>query len=142
MTKFSRTCEKTASGLKNIKTTTGVKLPKLVVNSFSGDPLEWVTFMETFEVAVHTNEHLTEIEKFTYLQGYLKGVAAQSIKGFYFFIHMCFHERSNFIGCTGCIRKVVYKFVTFFYSEKRLSENHDFRQWKSIYCRHNANICC
>ena len=67
LTKFSITCEKTDSRLNNIKTTTGVKLPKLVVKSFSGEPLEWVTFMETFEVAVHTNEHYRnrEIHVFT-----------------------------------------------------------------------------
>ena len=60
----------------------GVKLPKFEIKRFSGDPLEWETFKETFETAIEHNRNLTKIEKFTYLRGYLEGTALQAIDGF------------------------------------------------------------
>ena len=61
---------------------TGVKLPKFMLKKFTGDPLEWKTFQETYEAAIGQNESLSEVEKFTYLRGYLQGTAFQAIKGF------------------------------------------------------------
>ena len=49
---------------------------------FSGDPLEWETFNDTFETAIEHNRNLTKIEKFTCLRGYLEGTALQAIDGF------------------------------------------------------------
>ena len=55
--------------LSSSKLKTGVKLPKLVMKTFSGDPLEWMTFKETFEATVDSNDNISDIEKFTYLSG-------------------------------------------------------------------------
>ena len=49
----------------------GVNLPKIVLKTCSGDPLDWKSFNETFEAAVHSNEGITNIEKFTYWKTYL-----------------------------------------------------------------------
>ena len=57
---------------------TGVKLPKVILKKFTGDPLEWKTFQETYEAAIEQNE----VEKFTYLRRYLQGIAFQAIEGF------------------------------------------------------------
>ena len=78
--KFEKTQD--SISLSSSKLKTGVKLPKLVVKTFSGDPLEWVTFKETFEATVDSNINLSDIEKFTYLQGFLIDAAGQCIKGF------------------------------------------------------------
>ena len=43
--------------------------------------MEWIPFWEAFENSVH-NSALTDIQKMTYLKGYLKGEALVSIKGF------------------------------------------------------------
>ena len=61
---------------------TGVKLPKIKIKKFEGDITEWKSFLDTFEAAVDTKDDLTKIEKFTYLKGYLGGIALQSIEGF------------------------------------------------------------
>ena len=61
---------------------TGVKVPKFTLKNFTGDPLEWKTFQETYEAALGENESLSEIEKFTYLRGYLQGKTNQAIEGF------------------------------------------------------------
>ena len=61
---------------------TGVKLPKVILKKFTGDPLEWKTFQETYEAAIGQNESLSEVEKFTYLRRYLQRIAFQAIEGF------------------------------------------------------------
>ena len=61
---------------------TGVKLPKGILKKFTGDPLEWKTFQETYEATIGQNESLSEVEKFTYLRRYLQGIAFQAIEGF------------------------------------------------------------
>ena len=52
------------------------------MKTFSGDPLDWKSFKETSEAAVHNNESITNIEKFTYLKIYLDKSALQAIEGF------------------------------------------------------------
>ena len=59
----------------------GVKLSKITLKSFSGNPLDWKSFKGTFEVAVHNNESITNIEKFTYLKTDLDKSALQAIEG-------------------------------------------------------------
>lgn len=61
---------------------TGVKLPKIVIKEFSGDATEWKSFLDHFTAAVDSKDSLTNIEKFTYLKGLLKGTALQAIEGF------------------------------------------------------------
>ena len=60
----------------------GVKLPKIVLRKFSGDPLDWKSFKEIFEAAVHSSDSISNIEKFTNLKTYLDKSALQAIEGF------------------------------------------------------------
>ena len=61
---------------------TGVKLPKLTIKSFNGDPVNWKNFIESFEAAVDSKDSLSNVEQFTYLKGYLSNLALQCIEGF------------------------------------------------------------
>ena len=56
----------------------GVKLPRIVLRKSSGDPLDWKSFKETFEAAVHSSDSISNIEKFTYLKTYLDKSALQA----------------------------------------------------------------
>ena len=60
----------------------GVKLPKIVLRKFSGDPLGWKSFKETFEAAVHGSDSISNIEKFTYLKTYLDKSVLPAIEAF------------------------------------------------------------
>ena len=60
----------------------GVKLPRIVLRKSSGDPLDWKSFKETFEAAVHSSDSISNIEKFTYLKTYLDKSSLQAIEGF------------------------------------------------------------
>ena len=57
------------------------KLPKLSLPTFSGDPVAWTTFWESFSSAIHQNADLNDIEKFQYLQSLLQKSAADAICG-------------------------------------------------------------
>ena len=43
------------------------RLPKLTLPTFSGDPLTWQTFRDSFHAAIHANTSLSGIQKFNYL---------------------------------------------------------------------------
>ncbi|GBO41698.1 hypothetical protein AVEN_214366-1 [Araneus ventricosus] len=64
------------------KTESNVKLPQITICTFNGDCSEWLNFYNSFEVAIHNNESLSKIEKFTYLKSYLRGTALTAISGF------------------------------------------------------------
>ena len=59
----------------------GVKLPKITIKSFDGDAMFWNVFIESFDVTIHERTDLSPIEKFTYLRGFLKGDALETIQG-------------------------------------------------------------
>ena len=65
-------------------TTTGtikVKLPKLSIQPFSGDIIDWTSFWDSYEATVHSNTSLSGIEKFSYLRSRLRGPALEAILG-------------------------------------------------------------
>lgn len=59
-----------------------IKLPKIVIKPFSGDPKSWTEFWNSFESTIDKNDLLSQIEKFTYLKSYLTGTALNTISGF------------------------------------------------------------
>ena len=66
----------------HICTSTRVKLPKLEVRKFSGKIQDWHEFWDSFESAIHKNESLSDVDKFTYLRGLVEQPAKSSIAGF------------------------------------------------------------
>jgi len=62
-------------------TTARVKLPKISLPHFRGNLMRWPAFWDSFNSAVHTNDQLSEIDKFNYLRSLLEGVAYDAIAG-------------------------------------------------------------
>ena len=62
--------------------TARVKLPKLEVRKFSGRLEHWQEFWDCYESAIHRNEGLSDVDKFSYLRGLLKEPARSAIAGF------------------------------------------------------------
>ena len=60
---------------------TQAKLPKLTLKKYNGDPLQYQTFWDSFESAVHNNAALDDISKFNYLKGLLEGRASLVVQG-------------------------------------------------------------
>ena len=57
------------------------KLPKLQLPRFNGDIVNFFSFWESFNAAVHENTNIPTITKFIYLKSYLDGQAARAIEG-------------------------------------------------------------
>ena len=57
------------------------KLPKIELPVFSGDPLKWQGFWDQFDISIHQNESLSDIDRFNYLKKYLSGPALGTISG-------------------------------------------------------------
>ena len=58
------------------------RLPKLTLPTFGGNPLQFQTFWDSFEAAVHNNDNLTGVQKFHYLRAQLLGDASHVIDNF------------------------------------------------------------
>ena len=58
-----------------------MKLPKLTLRKFSGDPTAWTPFWDSYESAIHRNPDLSDIDKFNYLQSLVEHSAAEAIAG-------------------------------------------------------------
>ena len=58
-----------------------VKLPKITLKSFSGNPIEWLSFWDSFQVPVDKNSDVSGVDKMNYLSRLLKGEAARVIQG-------------------------------------------------------------
>ena len=53
-----------------------IQLPEFV-----GDPLMWQCFWDQYQVSIHSKDNISDIDKFNYLKGCLKGEAIAAICG-------------------------------------------------------------
>ena len=58
-----------------------LKLPDLNIKHFSGNRLEFQSFLHSFNAAIHENDNIPPIAKFNYLKSFLKGPAVGCISG-------------------------------------------------------------
>uniref|UniRef100_A0ABM0M2K9 Uncharacterized protein LOC102805799 n=1 Tax=Saccoglossus kowalevskii TaxID=10224 RepID=A0ABM0M2K9_SACKO len=58
-----------------------IALPKLQLQTFDGNTLEWVSFFDLFKSSIHEDTSLDNIQKFTYLRSLLTGKASHTISG-------------------------------------------------------------
>ena len=59
-----------------------MRLPKLKVRKFTGKIHEWTEFWDSFNSAIHENESLSNVDRFTYLRGLVEEPAKSAIAGF------------------------------------------------------------
>ncbi|VDM22446.1 unnamed protein product [Wuchereria bancrofti] len=57
-----------------------VKLPRLALKNFDGNPKQWREFWSGFEAAVH-QQNLADVQKLTYLLSCLRGTALNAVEG-------------------------------------------------------------
>ena len=74
----SETAVTTRPSVSTIK----VKLPKLSLPYFDGNPTQWTAYWDSFKSTIHNHPELSKVDKLKYLQTSLTGDAAQTISGF------------------------------------------------------------
>ena len=57
------------------------KLPELEFPVFKGNPLEWQSFYDQFNISFRQNKTLSDIDRFNYVTRYLAGQALATISG-------------------------------------------------------------
>ena len=60
---------------------TKAKLPKITHPRFSGDPVRWMSFWDSYQSAVHLSSELTDVDRFNYLWSLLDHSAYDAIAG-------------------------------------------------------------
>ena len=63
----------------SVSRTDNIKLPKLELPTFDGEPLSWPLFWEHFSVAIDQNSRLSDEEKLAYLRSAMKSPLAIQI---------------------------------------------------------------
>lgn len=56
-------------------------MPKLNLPIFTGDIVDWMTFWDSYDAAVHSNSSLSDVEKFMYLKTLVDKTAREAIAG-------------------------------------------------------------
>ena len=57
------------------------RLPKIQLPKFLGDLLAWQGFWDQYQVAIHNNMRVSDIDRFNYLKGCLKGESLSAVSG-------------------------------------------------------------
>ena len=68
-----------SSSSTSVSRTDNIKLPKLDLPTFDGEPLSWPLLWECFSVAINQNSRLSDKEKLAYLQSAMKSPLAKQI---------------------------------------------------------------
>ena len=58
-----------------------VRLPKIALPRFGGDPVKWTSFWDSYQSAVHLNSALSDVDKFNYLRSLLDHTAFDAVAG-------------------------------------------------------------
>ena len=69
------------SGNDGAANSTSTRLPKLQLTHFKGDVTKWRSFWDCFKAAVHSNQAISKIDMYNYLNSLLEGPAARAIQG-------------------------------------------------------------
>ncbi|GFW51672.1 uncharacterized protein TNCV_1186041 [Trichonephila clavipes] len=70
------------SSVNSNKNVNSVRLPKLQIDKYFGDPCLWFEFWNKFQNSIDKNETLTKVGKFSYLKSLLGGAAGNVVNGF------------------------------------------------------------
>ncbi|GFY45995.1 reverse transcriptase domain-containing protein [Trichonephila inaurata madagascariensis] len=70
------------SSVSSNRNVNSVRLPKLQIDKYFGDPCVWLEFWNKFQNSIDKNETLTKVDKFSYLKSLLEGVACNVVNGF------------------------------------------------------------
>ena len=58
-----------------------VRLPKITLRKYGGNPAEWTSFWDSYQSSIHNNPDLSDIDKFNYLRSLLERTAFDAIAG-------------------------------------------------------------
>ncbi|XP_068670895.1 uncharacterized protein [Montipora foliosa] len=119
---------------------THAKLPKLELRKFSGDPINWHPFWESFESAIHKNTTLSDVERFQYLKSFLEGSAAQTISGLALTSSNYDHAVQLLDKRFGNKQVIISKHIELLMQLPKVSDGSDLKQLRQLLDRTKAAV--
>ncbi|KAL9975369.1 hypothetical protein ACROYT_G012524 [Oculina patagonica] len=127
-----------SSGSTNIAT--HAKLPKLELKKFSGNPIYWHPFWESFESAIDKNTSLNDVDKFQYLKSLLEGPAAQTISGLTLTSSNYSHAVELLNKRFGSKQVIISKHIELLMQLSRVNDGNDLKQLRQLLDRTEAAV--
>ena len=117
-----------------------VKLPKISLPHFKGNPMYWTTFWDSYESAVHLNIALSDVDKFNYLRSLLERSAYDAIAGLTL-------SSANYDEAIEILKKrfgnkqiIISRHMESFLNLSAVSGEQDLRSLRQLYNDVEANI--
>ena len=129
----------TTNSSTNSSNSSRVRLPKLEVKKYYGNPTGWSEFRDTFEVAVNGNNDLSQIEKFTYLKGYIGGDAEKCLEGLKLNAANYDHALKLLEERFGNKQLIISKFMTSLLNLNRV-RNNNIKELRALYDKITVNV--
>ncbi|KAL9976468.1 hypothetical protein ACROYT_G013775 [Oculina patagonica] len=127
-----------SSGSTNIAT--HAKLPKLELKKFSGNPIYWHPFWESFESAIDKNTSLNDVDKFQYLKSLLEGPAAQTISGLTLTSSNYSHAVELLNKRFGSKQVIISKHIELLMQLSKVNDGNDLKQLRQLLDRTEAAV--
>ena len=117
-----------------------VKLPKITLPHFKGNPIYWTAFWDSYESAVHLNSGLSNVDKFNYLRSLLERSAYEAIAGLTL-------SSANYGEAIEILKKrfgnrqmIISRHMEILLSLSAVSGEHDLRGLRRLYNEVEANV--
>jgi len=119
---------------------THAKLPKLELKKFSGNPIYWHPFWESFESAIDKNTSLNDVDKFQYLKSLLGGSAAQTISGLTLTSSNYSHAVELLTKRFGSKQVIISKHIELLMQLPKVNDGNDLKQLRQLLDRTEAAV--
>ena len=114
-----------------------VKLPKISLPQFKGNPMYWTAFWDSYESAIHLNSTLSNVDKFNYLWSLLEKSANAGLT----------LSSANYIEAIEILKKqfgnkqmIVSKHMEILLNLTAVSGEHDLRGLRRLYNEVETNV--
>ena len=119
---------------------THAKLPKLEMKIFSGNPIGWHPFWESFESAIHKNNNLNDVDKFQYRKSLLEGSAAENISGLALTSSNYNHAVELLTKRFGSKQVIISKHIELLMQLPKVNDGNDLKQLRQLLDRTEAAV--
>ena len=118
-----------------------VKLPKITLPHFKGNPIYWTAFWDSYESAVHLNSTLSDVDKFNYLRSLLEKSAYDAIAG------LTMSSSANYQEAIDILKKhfgdrqiIISRHMDTLLNLTAVTLEHDLRGLRRLYNDVEANV--
>ena len=124
----------------NVNIVGKVKLPKLSLVTFDGEPTNWQPFWDSFRSSIHENAALANVDKLQYLKQSLVGIAADTISGLPL-TNSSYGEAVDLLGKRfGDKQIVISRHMENLMELPKIASNTELRKLRNLYDKTEATV--